>query len=106
VGFKWNHSIYAGDLFRALSDSSERWDTPRKVTEQITGRKELSHRWPTFLSDGRHFLFFVTDEEQPDVQGVYAGSLDTKEHHLVVTTFVGPPTKVGEPSFTRAMERS
>jgi Tol biopolymer transport system component len=64
--------------------------TPRKVTERITSLKELSHRWPTFLSDGRHFLFFVSDEEQPDVQGVYAGSLDTKERHLVLKTFAGP----------------
>jgi len=69
--------------------------TPRKVTELITGLKEQSHRWPTFLADGRHFLFFVTDEEQPDVQGVYAGSLDTKEHHLVVKTFVGPAYESG-----------
>jgi hypothetical protein len=69
--------------------------TPRKVTERITSLKELTHRWPTFLADGRHFLFFVADEEQPDVQGVYAGSLDTKEHHLVVKTFVGPAYESG-----------
>jgi Tol biopolymer transport system component len=69
--------------------------TPRKVTERITSLKELSHRWPTFLADGRHFLFFVTDQEQPDVQGIYAGSLDTKEHHLVVKTFVGPAYESG-----------
>jgi len=69
--------------------------TPTKVTERITSLKELSHRWPTFLADGRHFLFFVGDEEQPDVQGVYAGSLDTREHHLVVRTFVGPAYENG-----------
>ncbi|WP_035357720.1 PD40 domain-containing protein [Edaphobacter aggregans] len=63
--------------------------TPRKVTERITNLKETSHRWPTFLPDGRHFIFFVSDEEQPDMQGLYAGSLDTKERHLVVKTFVG-----------------
>jgi Tol biopolymer transport system component len=70
--------------------------TPRKVTERITSLKELSHRWPTFLADGKHFLFFVTDQEQPDVQGVYAGSLDTKAHHLVVKTSVGPAYESGE----------
>jgi eukaryotic-like serine/threonine-protein kinase len=69
--------------------------TPRKVTERITSLKELSHRWPTFLADGRHFLFFVADEEQPDVEGVYAGSLDTKERHLVIKTFVGPAYESG-----------
>ena len=69
--------------------------TPKKVTERITSLKELSHCWPTFLADGRHFLFFVADEEQPDVAGVYAGSLDTKERHLVIKTFVGPAYESG-----------
>jgi Tol biopolymer transport system component len=70
--------------------------TPRKVTERITSLKELSHRWPTFLADGKHFLFFVADEEQPEMEGVYAGSLDTKAHHLVVKTSVGPAYESGE----------
>ncbi len=39
---------------------------------------EGSHRWPSFLPDGRHFLFFVSFA-RPEVQGVYLGSLDAPE---------------------------
>jgi Tol biopolymer transport system component len=52
-----------------------------KVTEVTTvdpARQEFSHRWPCFLPDGRHFLFFVTSP-QPDVAGIYLGSLDGGE---------------------------
>jgi Tol biopolymer transport system component len=91
-GGTWGSSgiiLYTPGVSSELYQIPASGGTPSKVTERITSLKERSHRWPTFLPDGRHFLFFVADEEQPDVQGVYAGSLDTKEHHLVVKTFVG-----------------
>jgi hypothetical protein len=48
----------------------------------ILGPKESSHRWPQFLADGRHFLFFV----QAGHNGVSVGSLDSKEtRHLLDT---------------------
>jgi eukaryotic-like serine/threonine-protein kinase len=91
-GGTWGSSgviLYAPGRYTELYQVPASGGTPSKVTERITNLKELSHRWPTFLADGRHFLFFVSDDEQPDVQGIYAGSLDTKERHLVVKTFVG-----------------
>jgi hypothetical protein len=97
-GGTWGSSgiiLYSAATFSELYQIPASGGTPRKVTERITSLKELSHRWPTFLADGRHFLFFVDDEEQPDVQGIYAGSLDTKEHHMVVKTFVGPAYESG-----------
>ncbi len=36
--------------------------------------EEESHRWPQFLPDGRHFIYFIGPA--PD-QGVYLGSLDS-----------------------------
>src|SRR5437870_6806636 len=44
---------------------------PVAVTRLETG--QASHRFPQFLPDGRHFIYFV--QGGPD-QGVYAGSLD------------------------------
>jgi Tol biopolymer transport system component len=87
--------LYTPGMYSELYQIPASGGMPRKVTERITSLKEQSHRWPTFLADGRHFLFFVAAEEQPEVQGVYAGSLDTKEHHLVVKTFVGPVYESG-----------
>jgi eukaryotic-like serine/threonine-protein kinase len=55
-----------------------------------------SQRWPQFLPDGKHFLFLsamVASYGRND--GVYVGSLDSKEFHLVMNTqgpaqFVAP----------------
>jgi hypothetical protein len=59
---------------------------------------ELSHRWPQFLPDGRHFLFlaFSTILNGPAaVHGLYVGSLDSPRTQLLQrttsrTTYVAP----------------
>jgi serine/threonine protein kinase len=66
--------------------------TPTAVTQLAAGQG--SHRWPQFLPDGRHFLFFVA-LTRPEQQGVYLASLDGGEPRFVVTTetaasFVAP----------------
>jgi serine/threonine protein kinase len=45
--------------------------------------RENSHRWPQFLPDGRHFLYF---SRQPEKSGVYVGSLDSKETKRILDT--------------------
>jgi Tol biopolymer transport system component len=52
-----------------------------------------SHRFPSFLPDGRHFVFYVTGTS--DVQGIYVGALDSKASRRVVESdsagvFVSP----------------
>src|SRR6185369_6984270 len=52
-----------------------------------------SHRLPSFLPDGRRFLFMVTGP--PAVQGVYLGSLDSTESRRLydgdsAAVFAGP----------------
>jgi eukaryotic-like serine/threonine-protein kinase len=51
------------------------------------GKDEQSHRWPVFLPDGNHFLFwsgnFVNNRDDR-LSGIYEGSLDSKEKKLVV----------------------
>jgi hypothetical protein len=37
--------------------------------------RQASHRWPVFLPDGRHFLFFAA-LGSPDTTGIYLGALD------------------------------
>src|SRR5439155_26276451 len=37
-------------------------------------RRGVSHRWPSFLPDGRHFLYLIR-AEKPEESGVYLGSL-------------------------------
>ena len=43
---------------------------------------ETSHRWPSFLPDGKHFVYMVRGRD--DSQGVYVGSLDSSERKRLV----------------------
>ncbi len=43
---------------------------------------QISHRFPVFLADGRHFLFFSLGPI--DQRGVYIGSLDSPEAHRIL----------------------
>jgi hypothetical protein len=51
-------------------------------------RKEGSHRWPTFLPDGKHFLYIVRGG-MPEHNGVYVGSLDGTTKRRLVRSDVG-----------------
>jgi eukaryotic-like serine/threonine-protein kinase len=53
--------------------------TPVPVTQLDQSAGEVTHRWPVFLPDGKHFLFLVRGREN----AIYAASLDSKERALV-----------------------
>jgi hypothetical protein len=44
------------------------------ITEVDASKGEFYHTWPTFTEDGEHFVYFRSGT--PDVEGIYAGSLD------------------------------
>ena len=58
------------------------------MTTVDQSRQEGRHRWPRFLPDGRHFLYYV-GSSQRDHQGIYVGSLDSKEKRRLVGTSGG-----------------
>jgi Tol biopolymer transport system component len=51
---------------------------PVPVTWLNSGRNEIAHRFPQFLPDGRHFIFWVWSALEENT-GIYLGSLDHKE---------------------------
>jgi hypothetical protein len=59
-----------GPLWRV----SQAGGAARAVTKVDVSRGEFYHTWPTFLPDGKHFLYFRSGP--PDVEGMYVGSLD------------------------------
>jgi serine/threonine protein kinase len=78
MGGTWNRDgviVYApspgGPLYRISASGGE----PAPVTRLEP--QETSHRFPQFLPDGRHFVFYVGGD--PAVTGVYAASLDVPE---------------------------
>jgi serine/threonine protein kinase len=54
--------------------------TPTPTTQLDRSRQELTHRWPTFLPDGKHFLYFSRGPEN----AIYAGSLGSAERKLIL----------------------
>ena len=75
----------AGPIFRISASGGTRI----QVTHLDAQRR--SHRFPQFLADGRHFLYFVRPSVGiPDVRGVYVGQLDgTKTERLVDADVAG-----------------
>jgi eukaryotic-like serine/threonine-protein kinase len=55
---------------------------PTQVTSLDESRKETSHRWPHFLPDGRHFLFF-SRSTQPENEALCAASFDSNSRKQV-----------------------
>jgi serine/threonine protein kinase/Tol biopolymer transport system component len=56
--------------------------TAEPVTTLNKDHFEIAHRWPSFLPDGQHFLFFVVSTANPaasEFTGLYVGSLESNE---------------------------
>ncbi len=51
-------------------------------TSLVSG--EVSHRWPQFLPDGKHFVFFGRNPQASD--GVYLATVDTPDRTLLVAS--------------------
>jgi eukaryotic-like serine/threonine-protein kinase len=49
---------------------------------QLTSRHGEVYRWPSFLPDGRHFLYYVGYGDA-NILGAYEGSVDSSETHRV-----------------------
>src|SRR5207247_1994893 len=63
--------------------SPRRGGEPVPVTLLDETRHQFNHRWPWFLPDGRHFLFFARTSSDEST-GTYLGSLDSREQKFIV----------------------
>jgi eukaryotic-like serine/threonine-protein kinase len=82
--------VFAPSLYSTLLAIAATGGTTRQVTQFDAAKRQSSHRWPFFLPDGRHFLyysfetgFFDMVAEQP-WDGVYMGSLDGSPGRFLV----------------------
>jgi len=57
--------------------------TASPATTLDSSQGEIAHRWPSFLPDGNHFLYWV-QSGQPKHQGIKIGSLDSKDTKFLV----------------------
>ena len=84
-GGSWNHEgaiVFSPTYNGPLSRVPAAGGMPVQVTELDPSQHENTHRWPQFLPDGRHFLYF-TRSLQGEASATYAGSLDSKERKLI-----------------------
>jgi Tol biopolymer transport system component len=86
-GGTWNQDgvivlgVLAGSLYRLAAAGGE----PTPLMKLDPSRGEASQRFPSFLPDGRHFLYFSQTSGSAQ-QGVYIGSLDSREVKRLVST--------------------
>jgi Tol biopolymer transport system component len=84
-GGSWNQDnviIFEPDYRESLWRVSANGGTPVRLTSMET-HKHTTHRWPRFLPDGKHFLFFATNHSGGAEQGIYFGSLDDSSYKRV-----------------------
>jgi eukaryotic-like serine/threonine-protein kinase len=84
-GGSWNREdtiVFAPDFNGSLSKVSAAGGTPVRITELDSSARENTHRWPQFLPDGRHFVYF-TRSLGGEASDTYAGTLDGKEKKLL-----------------------
>jgi len=70
----------AGSSLFRVSDSG---GVPQQATKLDASRQESGHRWPQFLPDGKHFLFYGASYS-PEGGGTYAASLDGGAPEMLV----------------------
>ena len=80
-GGAWNRDgtiLFAPSQYDSLFRIPASGGQPSSVTRLESGSGELSHRWPAFLPDGRHFIFiqFSSGLARGGTQPVFLGSLD------------------------------
>ena len=79
--------VYAPDFQGGLLKVSAQGGTPTPATV-LDKAKHSTHRWPWFLPDGKHFIFLATNHAggDPKQNGIYFGSVDSPDNHLVIAT--------------------
>ena len=79
VGGSWNRD---GDIifgnFGGLLRVRESGGAASPITTLDASRKEEFHLLPTFLPDGRHFVYLRVSPGAPEAGGIYIGTLDAK----------------------------
>jgi serine/threonine protein kinase len=80
-GGTWNREgtiVFAPSVVGPLNRVSERGGEPVPITRIPRQGSGQAQRWPYFLPDGKHFLYFVdwSTAEDPQGNGIYIGSLD------------------------------
>jgi len=89
-GGAWNSDniiVYTPDYRESLWKVGSNGGTAERLTN-LNVSKHSTHRWPSFLPDGKHFLFLATNHAGLDEaqNGIYLGSVDSPTVKLVLAS--------------------
>ncbi|MGZ4730597.1 MAG: protein kinase domain-containing protein [Terriglobales bacterium] len=78
--------LFTPDAWSGLYRMPSSGGTPVAVTTPDVSQYQVSHRWPVFLPDGRHFLYLACNfSGMLDKNTIFLGSIDSDEKRRVVT---------------------
>jgi Tol biopolymer transport system component len=86
-GGSWSRSgliLFSPNISQPLYQIAATGGTARPLTQMDASRQEVTHRWPQFLPDGKHYLFFVR-AATPGMTGVYVGILGSDQHSQIIS---------------------
>ena len=87
-GGTWNREgliVFSPSLTQPLYEVPATGGTARPLTQMDASRQEVTHRWPTFLPDGKHYIFFVR-AANTEATGIYGGVLGSDQHTLIMAS--------------------
>ncbi len=79
--------LFSPDTTTALSRVSAAGGVPTAATRLDAARGETTHRWATFLPDGKHFLYMAGSHGQgtkSESNAIYVGSLGSSDRTLLL----------------------
>jgi len=85
LGGAWNKDgviLFGGGTTSGLYRVAAAGGAATSLTTVDASQQELSHRFPSFLPDGEHFLFRL-NSGQADRTGIYVGSLNSGEKQFL-----------------------
>ena len=93
AGGAWNHDnvIVFGDRAGGLKQVSAAGGVPAPLTTLDEKRREISHGLPSFLPDGKHFVY-LRRSVNAEYSGIYVGSLGTAPDQQDTTRLIATDT--------------
>ncbi len=78
--------VFAPEITSGLSRVPVAGGTPTEITHLAQSQGGFSHRWPTFLPGGRHFLYWAGNPFATNAPntGIFVGALDSSEQKFLV----------------------
>jgi eukaryotic-like serine/threonine-protein kinase len=86
-GGTWNQDgtiLFSPGTVQPIMRVSAAGGTPEPVSKLDSERDENSHRWPSFLPDGKHFLYWARSSKGPHEDLIYIGELGSAKSKVLI----------------------